>query len=114
MSTIGHPPHAAHLQTLETVPLIQAKASLKNLEDWRELVGRAIQRCLSLAGITQKEAAALLHRDPAQIQRWIVGSERAQMDTLFSVECLRQPLIQSLSEMAGADVEVTISLRKRA
>lgn len=113
---VGERPNGRPLQRLETVPLVPAKASLKNLEQWRELVGQAVQRCLSLAGVTQKEAAALLHRDPAQVQRWIVGSERAQLDTLFAVEQFRQPLLIALAEMAGAgvSVETTITVKRIA
>lgn len=90
------------------------KAHLPSGEMWRASVGRAIQRCFSLAGLSLKEASGLLDRDAHQVGRWINGQERPQMDTLFAVEQLRQPLIQAFSEMAGADVEVTISLRRRA
>lgn len=105
---------AALVQRLENLPLRQAKADLKNLDrSWREQVGRAIQRAFSLAGITQKEAAALLNRDQAQVARWIAGAERPQIDALFSVEPLRQPLVVAFAELAGDGVEVITEIRVR-
>jgi transcriptional regulator with XRE-family HTH domain len=90
-----------------------AKADLKNLEaDFKAQIGQAIQRAFSLAGWTQKEAAAQLDRDPGQVARWIAGTERPQMDVLFAVEALRWPLIQSLAALAQA--EVITEIRRRA
>lgn len=91
-----------------------AKADLKNLEKvWREEIGRAIQRTFAMAGVSQKEGAALLERDQAQVARWIAGAERAQIDTLFAVDALRHHLIIALAELAGAAVEVTTQIRVR-
>lgn len=90
-----------------------AKADLKKNEmPWREQIGRAIERCFSLAGLSQKEASALLDRDPAQVARWVSAAERPQLDALLSIDQFRQPLIQALSECAGAEVEVTVRLRR--
>lgn len=87
---------------------------VKKIEDgWRERIGCAIQRCFSLAGRTQKEAAALVDRDPAQVQRWIAGTERPQLDALFAVDELRGPLVVALSELAGDHVEIETVVRIR-
>lgn len=106
---------ARHLDRLERVPAVMAKADLKlkNREPWRTSVGAAVRRCFALAGLSQKEAAALLQLDPAQVQRWIAGSERPQVDTIFSVEQLRQPFVVALAEMAGAGIEVTTAITIR-
>lgn len=102
---------SAHLDRLEMRPTM-AKADLKNLEDrWREQVGRAVQRCFLLAGRSQKEAAALIGRDAAQVQRWIAGTERPQFDAIFAVDELRQALVIALAELAGAGVEVETVVR---
>ena len=91
------------------------KADLRKADPaWRVSVGRAIQRAVSLRGWTLKEFAAAVDRDTRQCARWIDGTERPQMDTLFAVETLRQPLIQAFSELAGADVEITVRLRRPA
>lgn len=80
---------------------------------WRDRVGAAVERALQLAGKTQKEAWALLgHTNGAQLSRWCNGTERPQFDSLFAVEALRQPLAQALAEMAGAEVAVTVTIRR--
>lgn len=90
-----------------------AKALNKNETAWRAQIGQAVQRCFALAGVTQKEAAALLERDAAQIARWISAVERAQIDAIFAVERLRQPLVQAFAELAGDGVEVETTIRIR-
>lgn len=107
---------ARHHNRFENLAAQMAKAALKNLEKpWREQIGAAIERALKLAGLTQKEGWALLgHNDGAQLNRWIKGTERPQLDTLFAVEMLRQPLAQALAEIAGAEVEVTVRMRRSA
>lgn len=105
-----------HHERLETVRPAMAKADLQNLEPcWRQQVGRAIQRAFSLAGISQKEASALLgHKDQTQVCAWIAGRERPQFDALFAVEVLRQPLVMAIAELAGEETEIRIVLRRRA
>lgn len=75
--------------------------------DFRRAIGRAIQRAISLAGWTDKEAAARIwpHRDnietsQAQLSKWIGGIERPHLDVLFDVEELRWPLVESLALMS--------------
>jgi len=93
-----------------------AKANLPKTETrpWRQEIGRAVLRAMSLRGWSLKELAAAIGRDVRQVGRWTTGEERAQLDALFAVESLRQPLVQALSELAGADVEVTVRLRRLA
>lgn len=85
-----------------------------DIEGWRMGVGRAIQRAMRLRGWTLKEFAAAVDRDPRQCARWMDGSERPQLDTLFAVETLRPALVQALSELAGADVQTVITMRRVA
>ena len=95
-----------HLEKLDVHPE-PAKAHLKNLErPWREEIGRAIQRCFSLAGLTQDQAAREMNRDPGQIGRWVSGAERPLLDAMFAVKRLRGPLIIALAELGGGHVEV--------
>lgn len=115
--TLPEPTSAAHVERLETARPVMAKADLKkNDRPWREQIGRAIQRTFSLAGVSQKEAAALLDRDQAQIARWTSGAERPQVDALFAVDSLRQPLLLALAELAGegVDIETVVRIRRRA
>ena len=90
-----------------------AKALNKIEPDWRGQLGGVVQRCFSLAGLSQKEASALLDRDPAQVARWVNGQERPQFDALLSVEVLRSPLVIALAEIAGHGVEIETTVRMR-
>jgi transcriptional regulator with XRE-family HTH domain len=105
---------AAQRQKLEGLCPRMAKAV--NKVEWRAQVGHAIARTFALAGVSQKEAAALLDRDPAQIARWIASSERPSMDLIFSVRLFRGPLVIALSELAGEAVDVTthVTIRRSA
>jgi hypothetical protein len=83
-----------------------AKADLKNLE--REELGRVIERTFELAGLSQKEAAALLERDQAQIARWIAGTERPQLESIYATPTLRARLLLAMAEQAGVAVRMVI------
>jgi transcriptional regulator with XRE-family HTH domain len=103
---------ARHLDRFETVPLRPAKADLKKVD-----VGPIVARTFQLAGLSQKEAAALIGRDQAQIARWVSGAERVQLDALLAVEALRTPFIVALAETAagsGVAVETSITVRRTA
>lgn len=93
-----------------------ARADLRKPETdaWRQQIGQAIARAMSLCGWSLKEFAGAVGRDPRQCARWIDGTERPQLDVVFAVERLRQPLVQALSELAGADVQTVITIRRIA
>lgn len=114
--TISQETRRAHLDRLEIPAPRPAKADLKDLENpWRLSVGRAVARAIQLAGLSQKEAAALVGRDQAQLQRWTTGAERPQLDALFAVDVLREPLVIALAALSE-DIEITtqIAIRRRA
>lgn len=106
-----------HLLRAETRPRM-IKADLRKAETgtWRTHIGAAIQRAISLRGWTLKEFAAAVERDERQCKRWMTGDERPQVDAMFAVESLRQPLIQAFAELAGEGVEVqtVVTIRRRA
>lgn len=104
-----------HLQRLENVSPVMAKADLNFVEtSWREQIGKAIDEAIALANRTQKEVwAALGHQDGAQLNRWLSGKERPQFDALFAVEWLRQPLVIALAKLAGEGVEITTHIQIR-
>lgn len=113
-STVSNDRTVPLVNRLESVSPVMAKADLKNLEKAeRQAIGRVVQRCFSLAGFTQKEAAALVNRDQAQVARWINGSERAQIDVIYAVPMLRRPLVIAFAEQAGEGVEVITEIRVR-
>ncbi len=102
-----------HRISLEDVRPDMAKAQFKKVEtDLKEQLGQAIARAIAVAGWSQKEAAAWLHRDVAQVSRWIAGTERPQFDALFALEALRWPLITELARLDG-QAEVITSIRRK-
>ena len=113
--SLRHTTEDRHRERLEIGRPQMAKADLKKVDIcWKASVGQVFQRCLLLAGVSQKEAAALLQRDPGQVGRWIAGTERTQLDAVLAVEQFRQPFVQALAEVAGAEVEITVKLRRLA
>lgn len=100
-----------HRLSLERVPTRMAKATLMDREI-PEQVGAAINHAIAEAGWSIKEAAGHIGREPAQVSRWIAGTEHPQLDTLYAVEALRGPLVTALAELAGYDVTTEIRIRR--
>ena len=113
-TTLPSPRSARHLSRLETVQPQMAKAVLNEIEVWKKALGSVVARTFELAGLTQKEGAALVDRDVAQVARWISGAERPQFDALFAVDRLRHHVVVALAELAGHGVEdkTTIEIRR--
>jgi ribosome-binding protein aMBF1 (putative translation factor) len=116
-ATVTNAVAAGHRKSLEDVRTRQAKVDLKPVEnypetpDFRREIGIAIERAISLAGLSKKELAGLINTDAAQLSRWIAGTERPQFDQLFSVEALRWSLVCALADLA--DGELVMSIRRR-
>lgn len=59
-------------------------------------------------------------RDPRQVQRWIDGKERVQIDAVFAVPALKVPFIIALARLArdcqdyDCEEETTLRFRRRA
>jgi ribosome-binding protein aMBF1 (putative translation factor) len=107
---------ARHLVSSE-IRKTMAKADLKEIEicDFREEIGRCIERARILSGLSQKEFADKVKRDAGQIGRWISGKERPQFDAIFAVEELRGPLVIALAELSQTvEVETTLRIRRSA
>jgi DNA-binding transcriptional regulator YiaG len=102
-------------ELLETPARTMAKADLKKVDaaDFRKRIGLGLVRMRQLAGLSQKETAALIDRDVAQLARWEAGTERPQFDALIAVEVLRLPLLLAFAERAGVGVEIETSIRIR-
>ena len=83
---------------------------------WSEAIGTALQRAVALVGWSNKEAAAKVGVDDAEFGKWLSGGRRPQLDRLFAVAELRQPLIVALAELAGEGVEVqtVVTIRRTA
>ena len=105
----------SHRISLEDVRPQMAKADVNKVEDrdFRAEIGGVVQRAISLAGMTQKEAAAAMGRDSAQVARWIAGTERPQFDALMAVERLQEPTVIALAQVAGARTSTRIEFPDR-
>lgn len=69
----------AHPQRLEGVRIDMAKADLKKLEALqREAHGKVLARSFEIAGVSQKEAAALLGLDVSTLSRQLAAKEAQQ------------------------------------
>jgi transcriptional regulator with XRE-family HTH domain len=83
---------------------------------WREEIGRAIDRARQLRGWNLDEFADAVKRDSRQVARWFTGVERPQLDAVFAVESLRQPLVIALAELVASDsirIETVIRVTRR-
>jgi transcriptional regulator with XRE-family HTH domain len=81
---------------------------------WLREIGAAIGRAIEVLGWSGKEAAAKVGVDPAELTRWLTGERRPQMDRLFAVPELRQPLVTTLAALADAEVVTEIRFRRSA
>lgn len=110
---VGQKATAAVDKRFDDLRPCMAKASLE--KDWRRLVGEAVGRCFDLAGKSQKEVGALVHRDDATISRWVSGEERPQIDAIFSKDELRRWMVVALAELASDCfvTETVIRVRRR-
>lgn len=94
----------------------QAKASLRNPEarDIKAVIGSAIQRAVSMAGMSNKEAAAKIGVNDSQFGKWLSGLETPQVHRVFAVEELQQPFVVALARMIEAcEQETTIRFIQR-
>jgi hypothetical protein len=107
-------PAPSHVLLPDTRPRM-AKAVIRKADTaWRAHVGLVIQRVRSLAGLSLKEFAAVVDRDERQCARWENSTERPQFDAVFAVASLRQLLVQAFAEIAGAEVEITVRIKRSA
>lgn len=104
-ATVAERRGGVHPERAERMAKMDLRFSDQQPRDFRQVIGEALARAISLVGWTLKEAGAALDKDPRQVARWLNGQERAQFDAIFAVEELRQPMLIALSEIAGAGVE---------
>lgn len=102
------------LPTAETRPRM-AKAPLRKAEhdEWRERLGRAVERVQHRSGWSLKEFAHAIDRDERQVARWFSGTEHPQFAAIIAVPRLRQELLIALAEAVGESVEITTAITIR-
>lgn len=73
----------AHPQMLR----VDIEHNPQKLAELRLEIGQSIARAFEAMGITQQEAAHLMHyRDQGTVSRWCRGTERPLFDKLFALE----------------------------
>lgn len=116
MASILAPHVSARQRVLPEKAGHHVKARLRNPEmecdeDFRALIGRAIQRAVAIVGWSNKEAAATVGVDDSQFGKWLSGAERPHFDKLFAVEQLRGPLVMALAASTdGAVLELRTAI----
>ena len=121
-SSIANPTRARHRVIAEIEPEM-LRADLRKAES-RDLT-RELGDCLDFArryvGWNLDQLASNLpaptgtdKRDPRQVQRWIDGKERCQVDVVFAVEELRGPFVLALARLAECfEEETTLRMKRR-
>jgi len=88
---------------------VMAKADVQTPDvDWLQAIGRAISHAVSAVGWSHKEAASHIAVDDAEFGKWLSGHRRPQLDKLFAVPELRQPLVLAMAELADGVVIETV------
>ncbi len=106
-----------HPMSLDIGPLQMAKAKVKPVDiDWKQAIGRAIERAVASAGLTKSEDAGQADVDEAEFSRWLTGVRRPQFDRLFAIEALRVHLVVALATLDpdAFAIKTTIEARRSA
>lgn len=94
-----------------------AKAALAGEGDRKRFAvsfRKAIDRAVSLSGLTKQQFAGLMgYDDASQLSRWIAGTESVNVDRLWSTHAIHAYLITALAEQAGDAVEIETTVRVR-
>ena len=107
---------ARHRLVPETGELHMAKADLRKPEtpNYREQIGQCVNIARLALGWSLKEFAAKVAREERQVARWLNGQERVQLDVLWAIHELREPLLVALARLSGyAEVTTQIKFEKR-
>lgn len=96
-----------------------AKANVRIPDiDWAVRIGRAIALAVATCGWSSKEAAAKVSAacgsevDDAEFGKWLSGTRRPQLDKLFAVEELREPIVIALGRLVGMEATTSLSSKK--
>lgn len=83
--------------------------------DWRQRQADVFQRILALGHMELKALAHELgYADQSAVSRWASGAERPQFDRVASVDRLRPWIAVAWGEATGAEVQVSVTVRRLA
>lgn len=97
--------------------MVRADLRKPETDDCLAEIGECLDFARRANGWTLDQLAAALpapkdsdKRDPRQVQRWIEGKERCQVDVVFQVPALRGAFVVALAKLAQCPVEFTIKV----
>jgi hypothetical protein len=84
-------------------------------EDMKREQGEVFGRVLELARVTKQQASdAMGYPDQSAVSRWISGAERVQWDKVAGVRALRSLIPVAWGEVTGAELQITVVVRRTA
>lgn len=95
---------------------LDAKVDRKKVAvDWKQLQASVFLRVLDLGRMSLKELAHELgYPDQSAVSRWGSALDRPQWDRIASVDQLKPWISVAWGEATGADVHVTVTVRRTA
>lgn len=106
-----------HLISRDIGPMRMAKAKVTGDDiDWMKAVAAVVSGAMEACGWGVKELAAKVHKDEAEVSRWIAGIRRPQFDLLIQIEEMHEPLVVGLALIRPGkfNVRTTIETRRSA
>lgn len=94
----------------------EGEAALKKLQDQRRAHGKVLERACQLAGVSKKEAGALIGVEQNQLSGWFAGDPQAghPQTWRFEQHPLLGPAFRAAScEADGAVIEVRFQIRQK-
>lgn len=100
---------------LETVPLkmlqIDGEPALKKLQERREAHGKVLARAIQIAGLSKKEACAVLGVEANQLSAWLSGNENPQTWRFQQHPQMKRALLAAQAEdMTGVVPMLTFTI----
>jgi hypothetical protein len=93
----------------------EAKADRQELADLRPVIGRLVERAITLMGISKQQAAFAMHyADAGAVSRWCSGTERPLFDKLFALQGFVPAYLTAIAEDdPSIDITTTIKIRRK-
>lgn len=83
--------------------------------DWRRRQADVFRRVLELGRMTLQELAHELgYRDQSAVSRWASAAERPQWDRIAEIDRLNPWIAVAWGEATGADLHVSVTVRRQA
>jgi len=99
----------SHPVSLDIGKARMAKADVQLPDiDWNGVISSAIRRAVKDVWEDHKVAAGEIGVDASEFGKWLNGTRRPQLDKLWSIARLRQPLCVRFAQLAGAEIHTRV------